>query len=272
MIPGPLKTHGGKSYIAKDIVALLPPKETHWHYVEPYLGGGAVLLAKECEGYSEVVNDLDGELTNFWWVLQSPKLFAEFHRVVECVPFSEIEWNRAEPDSRFLSSVEQAVAFFVRCRQSLAGRQAGFASISRSRLRRGLNEQVSAWINAIDGLALVHARLRRCLILNRPALDMIASEDAPNTVFYLDPPYQHETRTTTGEYGTYEMTYADHVTLLQTLGGIKGRFLLSGYSSELYLWAQQTYGWKRHDFEVANSAAGGETKRRMTECVWSNER
>ena len=33
----PLKSHGGKHYLAAQIVALMPP---HLHYVEPYFGGG----------------------------------------------------------------------------------------------------------------------------------------------------------------------------------------------------------------------------------------
>jgi len=39
----PLKCHGGKSYLADWIINLMPK---HLHYVEPYAGGLAVLLAK----------------------------------------------------------------------------------------------------------------------------------------------------------------------------------------------------------------------------------
>ena len=79
-----LKTHGGKHYLAQQIVALMPQ---HMHYVEPYFGGGAVLLlAKPHEGISEVANDLNGDLTNFWQVLQDKKGFAEFKRRMEAVP------------------------------------------------------------------------------------------------------------------------------------------------------------------------------------------
>src|SRR5215467_10397855 len=68
----PLKYHGGKQYLARRIVALMPP---HTHYVEPFAGGLAVLLAKDPEGVSEVVNDLDQDLTNFWRVLQGAETF-----------------------------------------------------------------------------------------------------------------------------------------------------------------------------------------------------
>ena len=62
LVPQPLKWHGGKGYLAKWIISLMPP---HVHYVEPFFGGGAVLLEKEPEGVSEVVNDVNAELSNF---------------------------------------------------------------------------------------------------------------------------------------------------------------------------------------------------------------
>ena len=76
----PLKWWGGKHYLAKKIIDLMP---RHLHYVEPYAGGLAVLLEKDPfdrslywgekgyeQGVSEVVNDIHRELTNFWRVLQ----------------------------------------------------------------------------------------------------------------------------------------------------------------------------------------------------------
>ena len=45
----PLKWHGGKYYLAAKIVALMPP---HLHYVEPFFGGGAVLLDRDPEDES----------------------------------------------------------------------------------------------------------------------------------------------------------------------------------------------------------------------------
>jgi DNA adenine methylase len=84
----PLKTHGGKHYVARCIVALMPP---HLHYVKPFAGGLSVLLARDPgdprlwmedssdkRGVSEVVNDLDARLIGFWRVLQDEQLFARF--------------------------------------------------------------------------------------------------------------------------------------------------------------------------------------------------
>ena len=40
----PLKYHGAKSYLAKLIVAIMPPD--HVHYVETHFASGAVLFEK----------------------------------------------------------------------------------------------------------------------------------------------------------------------------------------------------------------------------------
>jgi DNA adenine methylase len=268
-IASPLKWHGGKSYLASKIVALMPP---HVHYVEPFAGGLSVLLAKNPEGVSEVVNDRHLELTNFWSVLQDKRAFEEFRDTIEVTPFSEVEFIDAEHRNdkpRVWPNAEAAASFFVFCRQSLAGRMKDFAPLSRTRVRRGMNEQVSAWLTAIEGLPEVHARLKRVVIFSRDALDVIRQQDGPGTCFYLDPPYLHETRASTGEY-EHEMTAEQHADLLQVLGAIKGRFLLSGYRSRLYDDAARTYEWNRLDFDLPNNSAGGKTKRRMTECVWTN--
>lgn len=263
----PLKWHGGKHYLASRIIDLMPP---HLHYVEPYAGGLAVLLAKDPEGVSEVVNDIDGALTDFWRVLADPDMFPDFIRRAQATPFSEQGWREADdPRCTATDAVSQALGFFVRCRQSLAGRREDFAPLSRSRVRRGMSEQASAWLTAVAGLPEVHARLKRVVILSRDAVEVIASQDGPRTLFYCDPPYLPETRTSPDVYA-HEMTRAQHEELLSLLACIKGSFLLSGYRSVLYdSWAG-AYGWHRTDFTRPNNAASGPTKRTMTECVWSN--
>lgn len=272
-----IKWHGGKAYLARRIVALMPP---HLHYVEPYFGGGSVLFAKDPEGVSEVANDIDLDLTNFWTVLQNRVLFDHFLRMTQATPFSEIEWEAAGEglngehregsfDSNGGINVVRAAWFFVRCRQSLAGRMDSFAAISRTRVRRGMNEQASAWLSAVEGLPAVHDRLKRVVILCRDAPDVIRRQDGKDTLFYLDPPYLHETRSGTGEY-THEMTADRHRDLLDLLAGVTGKFLLSGYRSELYDTFASDNLWNRVDFDLPNNAAGGAEKRRMTESVWTN--
>ena len=48
--------------------------------------------------------------------------FEKFCRIVQTIPFSETEWEDAAGRLDHPDPIERAVAFFVRCRQSLAGR------------------------------------------------------------------------------------------------------------------------------------------------------
>jgi DNA adenine methylase len=268
----PLKWPGGKHYLAQRIMTAMPP---HTHYVEPYGGSLAVLLAKACEGISEVVNDLHGDLMTFWRVLQSPSLFRRFRRRVEAMPFSETEWQDAQQalekapcSERSPARVERAVRFFVLCRQSLAGRCTNFAPLSRQRTRRGMNEQAAAWLRCIEGLPEVQARLQRVVILNRPAVEVIRTQDGPETLFYSDPPYHPDTRAVVGQTGAIEMTAEEHEALLDVVSRAQGKVMLSGYSCPLY--ESRLAHWPRLEFEQPNHQAAGVLKRRVTEVLCCN--
>ncbi len=238
---------------------------SHIHYVEPFFGGGSVLLNKSPEGISEVVNDVHHELTNFWRVLQNEQKFEEFKRVVEAVPFSQVEWEDAHQKSD--SPVREAVHFFIRCRQSRAGKFDGFATLSRNRTRRKMNEQASSWLTAIDGLAAVAARLKHVVILCDDAVNVIRSQDGKNTLFYLDPPYVHETRVTTADY-EFEMSGEQHEELLAAIDRCTGHVLLSGYPNELY--DRRLKNWNKFDIEIDNKASSAKRKPRKIERIWMN--
>lgn len=78
----PLKWHGGKSYLARRIIALFPPHEV---YVEPFFGG-SVLLNKARAGI-ETVGDLDERLMLFWSVLGDDERFGRFFDRVSTTPY-----------------------------------------------------------------------------------------------------------------------------------------------------------------------------------------
>lgn len=283
-ITPPLKIFGGKYPMASLLYPLAAP---HIHRVHPFGGALGEFWNWRSEGVSEVVNDIDRRLTNFFRVLQNEESFNKFYRQVECIPFSEVEWlhykNVLSKTKINGLNIDAAVAFFVVCRQSIGGRCSSFAPLSRSRVRRGMNEQVSAWLTAIAGLKDVHNRLLKVVIKNKRAIDLIIDEDSPGTLFYLDPPYLHETRTGNDEY-RYEMTHNDHENLLKIITGTydyrlyhyhnavgwapSAQYMLSGYDNELY--NDYLSCWTKIEINRPNSAAGGSTKRIMTECVWVN--
>ena len=312
-ISKPLKIHGGKEYLADWIVSLAPkrctnpndpdPTDKGWlHLVETHAGGASVSLAMNPDGISEVWNDKNNEIINFFDVFKSQDKYGEFQRIIAFSQFSEREWRRARYRlGQCWSDVQRAAMFFVFNRQSHSGRMKDFAAVSRNRTRRGMNEQVAAWLSAVDGLADFHARIQRILLLCQDAIDCIDSQDDNRTLFYLDPPYLHSTRAAKDTYGEFEMSERAHAILLarlsnpaigwlmgfkefETLQGresyhdfkrawkapLHGRFMLSGYRSALYDRFAKAQGWKRHERKIDNKAAGGKKKRIMTECVWTN--
>jgi DNA adenine methylase len=165
-----------------------------------------------------------------------------------------------------------ALDFFVLVRQSLAGRMKSFTGVTKTRVRNGMNNEVSAWLSAVDGLPQVHARLKRVLILDpAPAVKVIKAQDGPATLFYLDPPYPHASRSAgaTDVYGC-EMTDVQHAELLQTVAGVRGMVMLSSYPNDLYEGYLRPRGWRCHTFEVTSSADSARVKGKRTEVVWTN--
>ncbi len=274
MISSPIKYHGGKRYLAERIVSMMPK---HLNYVEPYFGGGSVLFRRDPEdpslwmdghkGVSEVINDLDGEVSNFYQVLRHAHMFKIFKRDVGLTPFDGHEYADAAP-CEYDAPVDRARKFFVRNRQSLAGRMKSFTGITKTRTRGGMSNEVSAWLSAIDGLDKVHERLRRVLVLPPwPALKVIEKFDAPETLFYLDPPYVSATRVSSDVYG-HEMDDSEHWKLLQTIEECKAKVMISGYPSEIY--DHFLDGWHRIEISIANHASGAKEKPVKTEVIWAN--
>jgi DNA adenine methylase len=63
ILSAPFPWFGGKSPVAADVWAALGNVD---HYIEPFFGSGAVLLARPHAARFETVNDADGLLANFW--------------------------------------------------------------------------------------------------------------------------------------------------------------------------------------------------------------
>jgi DNA adenine methylase len=275
----PLKWHGGKSYLASWIHSLAPPHvsvdpDTGYTHRNIAFGGGLGEFWnwQPVEGVSEAANDLNRELFAFYAVLRGRKSFPQFMRMVEATPFGDRSFQHAEWFSKVdgsSSMLDRAYYFFVRYRMSRQGLGTCPATPT-TRTRRGMNENVSAWLSAVDGLPECHERLRRVEVCNQPATKFIQQRDHTRALFYCDPPYEHSTRSSTGEYGEHEMSEADHDELLYTLNNIKGRFMLSGYHCPRYdRWAKR-HNYNCHERLIANSASSRPTKETRVECIWTN--
>lgn len=118
----PFPYYGGKTRVAQQIVDLLPP---HGHYVEPFAGSLAVLLAKPVSQL-ETVNDINSDLVTFFRVLRDQP--DELIRICALTPHSREEHalSRLRED---LTELERARRTFVNLSQgrSASLRKTGWA-------------------------------------------------------------------------------------------------------------------------------------------------
>lgn len=258
----PLAYYGAKVTIAERIVALLPD---HDHYVEPFAGSLAVLLAKK-PSRMETVNDLDGDLMTFWRALRDRP--AELERVCALTPHARAEHAAAyepvpvdHPDRQ----LEVARRVWVLLSQGRAGtmRKTGWRFYIDP---AGSSTSMPGYLDGyVNRMAAAAERLARVSLEARPALDVIAAYGAqPDVLLYVDPPYLGSTR-----YRNYrhEMgAEADHRALAAHLEACRATVVLSGYHSPLYddLYA----AWDRREIATATGQAAQWSAR--TEVLWSN--
>ncbi len=245
---------------------LLPQLPAAHHYCEPFAGSGAVLLNR-APAPVETYNDVDGEVVNFFRVLRDQG--AELQRAIALTPFSREEFHEAITGSkRGISVLERARRFYVLARQTRTG-LAQSATIGRwanckNTSRAGMSGVVSRWLGGVEGLGDIAERLLRVQIENRPALDIIRLYDSPDTLFYCDPPYLHDTRGDSAAYG-FEMEDSEHVDLAAALTRCAGNVAISGYRNDLM---DRLYkGWRRFD---APAKQAHSVKQLRFECLWMN--
>jgi DNA adenine methylase len=235
----------------------------HRVYVEPFVGGGSVLLTRP-KADREVSGDMDVELIHFWKTLQCRP--DELCRVLAMVSYTDSAWIGWTTDpSVYDDPIDRAVAFLVRNRFSRGGLGKTYAWSDR--LRGGQPEQLNSWDTIRAELPAIADRVRDVEFYCCDARTLILSNDDADALIYCDPPYLHETRTAISAY-EHEMDRAGHVALLDVLMGCRGAVMLSGYASDLY--SEKLAGWDCVRWELPNNSGQGKTKQRRVECLWSN--
>jgi DNA adenine methylase len=258
----PFAYYGGKTTLAERIVDLLPD---HRHYVEPFAGSLAVLLAKPRSQF-ETVNDLDGHLMTFWRVLRDRG--PELSRVCALTPHSRAE-HAASYDLDVDDELERARRIWVRLSQGRTGmlRRTGWRFYRDAARRTGsMPSTLNAYSDRVWDAA---ERLAGVSLECRPALQVISDYGQHESVLlYVDPPYLGSTRGWGNQY-VHEMRSDDeHRALAQVLRACRAAVVVSGYHSPLY---DEIYeGWDV--VELATTTGNGGANRARTEVLWSNRR
>ncbi|MCL1887589.1 MAG: DNA adenine methylase [Kiritimatiellaeota bacterium] len=212
----PVAYMGGKSRLVPTLVPLIE-RTPHDCYCEPFCGAAWVLFGKDrAISKAEVINDADGELARFFRVLQNHYLpFVDLYRHA-VVSRQIFEWEKMKrPET--LTDLQRAARFYYLQRLAFGGKVGDARNFGYSRHSRPK-------IN-LDGIAeeLVefHHRLRGVVIEHEDGLACLRRYDAPETLFFLDPPY-------CGTEG-YAVAFPRerYSELAHLLAALRGKFLLT---------------------------------------------
>ncbi len=208
----PLRWPGGKGRLAQTILGYFRP---HKAYVEACCGGAAIFWAKPRDwSKAEILNDLDGELINFYHMLH--KCGRRLAGEVGGMPYSRA-WFYKVRDSKPRSAFARAKRFWYVNRVSFSsiGSHPSFGVKASGRTS-------VVPVRILDQLDALVERLRGVLFESIDLVRLIALYDRPTTLFYIDPPYL-------GVSDLYACDFADadHARLAKALRRVKGTWVLS---------------------------------------------
>lgn len=253
---------GSKWSLAQWIISFFPEGYEKMVYLEPFLGSGAVFFNK-LPGVVETINDLDGDVVNFFRVLRDRP--EDLKRVLDLTPYSREEYDLSfEPCE---DPLEQARRFVVRTTQAIGAKLDGSKCGWRNHKCTKIGGTACKWGGITDTIDIAAKRLRTSTthlvqIERMDALRLIERYDKPDVLMYLDPPYVRSSRKS-GRLYRHEMNNADQIQMLELICRSRAKIVLSGYPSELY--DAYLTGWR--SFSAVSQTTSGE---KATEMLWLN--
>jgi site-specific DNA-adenine methylase/predicted GTPase len=234
MMRTPITYYGGKQRLVKELLALIPE---HTLYVEAFVGGGALFFVKE-PSEVETLNDLNGDVTNFYCVAQSQ--FTKLKKLIAGTLHSRATYEEAmqvlENPVQY-DPVKRAWAFWVTTNDGFSGKIGSWA------VEKKANKVGKTLANKREGFTKEYAgRLKHVQIESKDAIEIIKQYDSPDTFFYLDPPYFNSD---CGHYKGYSQS--EFRKLLELLSTIKGKFLLSSYPSDILTESVEKCNWRKKE-------------------------
>ena len=196
-------TFGGSHHYAKRIVPLIPE---HTTYAEPFAGAAAVLYVKEPSA-KEVIADLDADVVFLHRSIKamSPERVEELAR--------RFEWKCTEQSfrkARDMQPKDEVERFYKLVFVRTHARDCRPDGTHPARNHLGSTTNPEKYLRAAE-------RLKDVTVLHQDYRKTIDQLDAPDTFFFLDPPYP-------GEW--YDKDAAvDLGEFVEALGKIQGRFI-----------------------------------------------
>ena len=253
-----LPYYGGKAKLVNTLLPLIPK---HVTYAEPFSGGAALFWAKD-PSTIEILNDTNKELVNFYRVVQQE--FVSIEKMVRITLHSRMAHRDASVvynNPHLFDEVKRAWAVWVLAVQSFSSMLDGTWGYDKTKKAISTTKISNKRAAFTEEYAI---RLQNVQIECANALYIINSRDNADAFFYCDPPYFNSD---CAHYAGY--TKADFEALLTMLSGIKGKFLLSSYPSDILKEFTKRHGWYQMEIEQRVSVNKGYGKKKI-EVVTAN--
>ena len=206
---------GGKKALHQKIIDVIDAIP-HQTYVEPFVGMGGVFLRRQWRPRLEVMNDLNGEITNLFRILQ--RHYPQFMEVMRFQIASRREFERLRLcDPSTLTDLERAARFLFLQRLAFGGQVGGVFGVSKDTSPRFSLTKLEPLLDA------AHSRLDGVVFENLDWADVLGRYDSPTALFYLDPPYWGGE----DDYGKGMFDRDQFALIADALGAIEGAFVLS---------------------------------------------
>lgn len=262
----PFSYYGGKQRLLPELLRLIPP---HTQYVECF-AGGATLFWNKPPSHNEVINDMNGAITNFWW--QCKTNFPALQKLIQATLHSEHHYLRSKEivNDPNADPLERAWALWCQTTMTFSFIICGGFAFGTTGMGYGTKNKRDMFTPKYQ------ERLESVEIFCRDAVELIELKDHPDTFFYVDPPYVSSNQ---GHYDGY--TSAHFLNLLNCLHNIKGKFLMSSYlEPDLVKYRDMlsvekigSRGWRTKDIKQTVSVTGKRegTKKKIECLTWNYE-
>lgn len=189
------------------------------------------MLMRKGRVYSEVYNDLDGEVVNLFRHLRDEEKAKHLREALRLTPFARTEFMQAYEPSN--DEFERARRLVIRSFMGFGSNGHEQATGFRANSNRSGTTPAHDWMHYPDSIDAMADRLKGVVIESRDASEVMQAHDSPQTLHYVDPPYVPETRDKGSDYA-HEMTVEQHEALLTALRQLDGMVILSGYPCDIY--------------------------------------
>lgn len=225
----PFRYWGSKVRMAPWIIERLP---AHTHFVEACAGSAAIMAVKEPVA-AETLNDVYGEVVNFFRVLRDPVTADMLIDLVAFTPYSLEEFVAAGAGAD--DPVTRAWAFFVRMQMAVVPGRTGWSYGVQGASARKANKP-GRWSTMPELLQLTCRRFERVQVTDWDVVDLIERLDAPGVLFFVDPPYLDSSRPRSlGPSSPYVHDGFDHAAFMAAMHACKhASFAVSHYPHAFY--------------------------------------